>query len=41
MALRLDGTAATTLSFDREPKPTQDESSIAQSIHPEVRRSLS
>ena len=41
LALRLDGTAATTLSFDREPRPAPpSEAEVAGRLHPEVRRSL-
>jgi hypothetical protein len=41
LALRLDGTASTTLSLLAMPRPSLDEQAIAASLHPEIRRSLS
>lgn len=40
-AFRLDGTPATTLDLDQEPRPTMDEPGVIRELHPEVRRSLS
>lgn len=39
LAMRLDGLASTTLSFDKEPRPTPVHDSELK-LHPEVRRSL-
>jgi hypothetical protein len=40
MAMLLDGRPEGTLDLDREPRPAPDESAVAASLHPEVRRSL-
>lgn len=42
MALRLDRTAYTTLSFDREPAmvPQLEGAALERTLHPEIRRSL-